>query len=290
MKGAMKFTLRDDGRRLFLVCLGALIFSFNMKSFVRAGNLLPGGIAGITVLIQQIGNEYFHVSIPYSVGNLLLNSIPVFIGIRFVGKKFTLYSCLMIVVSSILTDVLPVQPITYDELLVAVFGGLINGFAIGLCLMGKASSGGLDIVAVYLSRRWNIDAWNYTLMLNAVILATAGLIFGWDRALYSIIFQFTSTQVVHAMYQKHRQHTLLIITNHSREVYTTISQCTSHGATVFRGIGSYDGQERDMVYSVVSSDEVKMVLKNVREVDPAAFINTLRTDYMTGRFIQKKED
>ncbi|HIV13611.1 MAG TPA: YitT family protein [Candidatus Pullilachnospira stercoravium] len=286
----MKFTLRDDGKRLFLVCLGALIFSFNMKSFVRAGNLLPGGIAGITVLIQQIGNEYFHVSIPYSVGNLLLNSVPVFIGIRFVGKKFTLYSCLMIVVSSILTDVLPVQPITYDELLVAVFGGLINGFAIGLCLMGKASSGGLDIVAVYLSRRWNIDAWNYTLMLNAVILATAGLIFGWDRALYSIIFQFTSTQVVHAMYQKHRQHTLLIITNHSREVYTTISQCTSHGATVFRGIGSYDGQERDMVYSVVSSDEVKMVLKNVREVDPAAFINTLRTDYMTGRFIQKKED
>ena len=286
----MKFTLRDDGKRLFLVCLGALIFSFNMKSFVRAGNLLPGGIAGITVLIQQIGNEYFHVSIPYSVGNLLLNSIPIFIGIRFVGKKFTLYSCLMIVVSSILTDVLPVQPITYDELLVAVFGGLINGFAIGLCLMGKASSGGLDIVAVYLSRRWNIDAWNYTLMLNAVILATAGLIFGWDRALYSIIFQFTSTQVVYAMYQKHRQHTLLIITNHSREVYTTISQCTSHGATVFRGIGSYDGQERDMVYSVVSSDEVKMVLKNVREVDPAAFINTLRTDYMTGRFIQKKED
>ena len=286
----MKFTLRDDGKRLFLVCLGALIFSFNMKSFVRAGNLLPGGIAGITVLIQQIGNEYFHVSIPYSVGNLLLNSIPIFIGIRFVGKKFMLYSCLMIVVSSILTDVLPVQPITYDELLVAVFGGLINGFAIGLCLMGKASSGGLDIVAVYLSRRWNIDAWNYTLMLNAVILATAGLIFGWDRALYSIIFQFTSTQVVHAMYQKHRQHTLLIITNHSREVYTTISQCTSHGATVFRGIGSYDGQERDMVYSVVSSDEVKMVLKNVREVDPAAFINTLRTDYMTGRFIQKKED
>ena len=286
----MKFTLRDDGKRLFLVCLGALIFSFNMKSFVRAGNLLPGGIAGITVLIQQIGNEYFHVSIPYSVGNLLLNSIPIFIGIRFVGKKFTLYSCLMIVVSSILTDVLPVQPITYDELLVAVFGGLINGFAIGLCLMGKASSGGLDIVAVYLSRRWNIDAWNYTLMLNAVILATAGLIFGWDRALYSIIFQFTSTQVVHAMYQKHRQHTLLIITNHSREVYTTISQCTSHGATVFRGIGSYGGQERDMVYSVVSSDEVKMVLKNVREVDPAAFINTLRTDYMTGRFIQKKED
>ena len=83
----MKFTLRDDGKRLFLVCLGALIFSFNMKSFVRAGNLLPGGIAGITVLIQQIGNEYFHVSIPYSVGNLLLNSIPIFYRNPFCGKE-----------------------------------------------------------------------------------------------------------------------------------------------------------------------------------------------------------
>ncbi|HIS25929.1 MAG TPA: YitT family protein [Candidatus Pullilachnospira intestinigallinarum] len=286
----MKFTFREDGKRLFLVCLGALIFSFNMKSFVRAGNLLPGGIAGMTVLIQQIGNEFFHISIPYSVVNLVLNAIPVMIGIRFIGKKFTLYSCLMIVLSSVLTDLLPSQPLTYDALLVAVFGGLLNGFAISLCLLGNASSGGLDFLAVFLSNRKNIDAWNYTLVLNAVILATAGCLFDWNRALYSIIFQFTSTQVVHMMYQKHRQHTLLIITNHSREVYTTISRCTSHGATVFRGIGSYDGKERDMVYSVVSSDEVKMVLKNVREVDPAAFINTLRTDHMTGRFIQKKED
>lgn len=286
----MKFTLKEDGKRLFLVCLGAFLFSFNMKSFVKAGDLLPGGLAGITVLIQQIGQEFFQITIPYSVVNLLLNLGPILLGIKCIGKKFTMYSCLMIVLSSVLTDVLPVQPLTYDSLLVAVFGGLLNGFSISLCLLGGASSGGLDFVAIYLSNRKNIDAWNYVLFLNGAILLTAGFLFEWNRALYSIIFQFTSTQIVHVMYQKHRQHTLLIITNRSRDVYTKISECTSHGATVFQGIGSYDGRERDMVYSVVSSDEVKMVLKNVREVDPSAFINTLRTDYMTGRFIQKKED
>lgn len=286
----MKFTLRDDGKRIILVGLGAMLFAFNMKSFVKAGNLLPGGIAGITVLIQQIVLGFCGVALPYSLVNLLLNLGPILVGIKFIGKKFTLYSCMMIVLSSILTDVLPVQPITYEWPLISIFGGLLNGFAISLCLMAKASSGGLDFITIFLSNRKNIDAWNYILMLNGCIILTAGFLFGWDRALYSIIFQFTSTQVVHTMYRKHRQHTLLIITNHPREVYETISACTNHGATVFKGVGSYENEERDMVYSVVSSDEVKMVLKNVREADPKAFINSLQTDSVVGRFMVRQED
>lgn len=286
----MKYTLKDDGKRIVLVMLGAFLYAFNMKSFVKAGNMLPGGLAGITVLIQQIGSNFFSVQLPYSVINLLLNLGPIIIGFKFVGKKFTLYSCVMIILSSILTDLLPVQPLTYEWPLIAVFGGLLNGFAISLCLMGRASSGGLDFLTIFLSNRKNIDAWNYVLALNGVIILTAGSLFGWNRALYSIIFQFTSTQVVHAMYRKHRQHTLLIITDHPREVYQTISDCTHHGATVFKGVGSYENEERNMVYSVVSSDEVKMVLKNVREADPHAFINSLQTDSVAGRFMVRPED
>ncbi len=286
----MKFTWKDDGKRLFLVTLGAVLFAFNMKSFVKAGNMLPGGIAGITVLVQQVALKFFNLQLPYSVTNLILNLGPIFLGIKFIGKKFTLYSCYMIVLSSILTDVLPVQPIVYDWPLVAVFGGLLNGFAISLCLMGKASSGGLDFVSIYLSNKKNIDAFNYILMLNAIILLIAGCVFDWSRALYSIIFQFSSTQVVHMMYQKHRQHTLLIITDHPTEVYRCISDCTNHGATIFQGTGSYENKQRYMVYSVVSSDEVKIVLKSVKKIDPSAFINSLRTDSITGRFLVRAED
>ena len=286
----MKFTFKEDGKRIVLVSLGAVLYAFNLKSFVQAGNMLPGGLSGITVLIQQISVAFFDVILPYSVVNLLLNLIPVLIGIKFIGKKFTLYSCYMIFLSSILTDVIPVTPITYDWPLIAVFGGLLNGFAISLCLMAKASSGGLDFITIYLANKKNIDTWNYVLILNGLIISIAGFLFGWDRALYSIIYQFASTQIVHMMYRKHRQHTLLIITNHPREVYETIDACTHHGATVFKGTGSYENEERDMVYSVVSSDEVKMVLKNVREADPTAFINTIQTDVVEGRFRIRKED
>lgn len=286
----MKFTLKDDGKRILLVCLGAFLFAFNMKSFVKAGAMIPGGIAGMTVLTQQIGLKFLGVMLPYSVINLLLNLGPILVGVKFIGKKFTLYSCMMIVLSSILTDLLPVQPITYEWPLISIFGGLLNGFAVSLCLMGRASSGGLDFITIYLSNKKNIDAWNYILILNGCIILTAGFLFGWNKALYSIIFQFTSTQVVHMMYRKHRQHTLLIITDHPKEVYQTISDCTHHGATVFKGMGSYENEERNMVYSVVSSDEVKMVLRNVREADPKAFINSLQTDSVAGRFMVRPED
>ena len=145
----MKFTLKDDGKRIVLVTLGAFIYAFNMKSFVKAGNMIPGGLSGITVLLQQIGIGFLGIVLPYSVINLLLNAIPILVGIRFIGKKFTLYSCYMIMLSSVLTDVIPVTPITYDWPLIAVFGGLINGFAVSLCLMAKASSGGLILLLFF---------------------------------------------------------------------------------------------------------------------------------------------
>ncbi len=286
----MEFNWKDNAKRLLLVTAGAVLYACNMKSFVRAGDLLPGGISGISVLIQQVFSAFLGMDLPFSVVNLLLNALPIFIGFRFIGKKFTMYSCVMIVLSSVLTDVIPVQPITYDSLLVGVFGGILNGLAISLCLMGRASSGGLDFIAIFLSQKLNTDAWNYTLAINALVLGTAGALFGWDKALYSIIFQFTSTQVVKMLYQKHRQHTLFIITNDPKSVYTTISGCTNHGATVFEGKGSYQNQERSMVYSVVSSDEVKLVMRKIREADPQAFVNVIRTDHMNGRFFQRKED
>ena len=98
----------------------------------------------------------------------------------------------MIVLSGALTDILPGYAITYDTLLISIFGGLINGLVISLCLAVNATTGGTDFIAIFLSDRKGIDSWNMILGLNVVILAIAGVLFGWDKALYSIIFQYTS--------------------------------------------------------------------------------------------------
>ena len=186
--------------RTCLILAGSLIMAVNLKSFVRTGGLIPGGFNGLTRLIQEISALLWLWEPPFSVINFILNAIPAIISFKFIGKKFTGYSCLMIVVSGILTDIVPSFPMTQDILLISIFGGLINALAISLCLFANATSGGTDFIAIFLSEKYGIDSWNYIFAGNVVILGIAGALFGWDKALYSIIFQYTSTQVLHILY------------------------------------------------------------------------------------------
>ena len=92
----MKFSIKEDGKRIFVIIIASLILATNINTFVQTGGLFPGGATGLTLLIQRISELFFHRSIPYTAVNLILNAVPVYIGFRFIGKKFTLYSCLMI--------------------------------------------------------------------------------------------------------------------------------------------------------------------------------------------------
>ena len=162
-----QLNIKHECKRYGCAVLAATVFAINIKTFVRAGGLYPGGVSGLTLLIQNIFAQFLGLQIPYTVINILLNSIPVYVGFRFIGKKFTISSCCVILLSSVLTDLIPAQPITYDSLLISIFGGLINGFSISLCLIGNTSSGGTDFFAIYFSEKSGKDIWNYVFCANA---------------------------------------------------------------------------------------------------------------------------
>ena len=286
----MKFSLRDDGKRILVICIAACIMALNIKSFVRTGGLYPGGANGLTILLQEVFMKYLNISLPYTLINVMLNAFPVYIGFRYIGKKFTLYSVVMILLTGTLTDILPGFKITYDPLLISIFGGIVNGLAIRMCLSVNATTGGTDFISIYLSEKKGVDSWNIIFFINLVIISSAGLLFGWDKALYSIIFQFMSTQVLHIMYQKYQKKTLFIVTNKAEQVCQVISNVSNHGATILDGEGSYEHCERNLVYSVVSSEESKKVIKEIRKADPKAFINCVRTEELSGWFYQKPND
>ena len=128
------------------------------------------------------------------------------------------------------------------------------------------------------------------LAINVVILGSAGLLFGWDKALYSIIFQYASTQVLHTLYTRYQKETLFIVTNKPEEICVIISDLTSNGATLIEGEGSYEHCERNVVYSVVSREEYKKVVRAIKKVDPEAFVNTLRTEEISGQFYKRPEE
>lgn len=269
------------------VFIASLIMSINIKSFVRAGNLIPGGFTGLSLLTQRAASEFMGISLPYFVINITLNALPAFIGFKIIGKKFTSYSVLMIVFNSFLVDLIPVTPITYDPLLVSVFGGILNGVAIVIALYGKASSGGTDFIAVYLSNKLKKPSWSFVFGINVVILMCAGLLFGFEEAMYSIIFQFVSTQIIERYHQRDKQVTLFIITSVPELLEEELMTSTHHGVTRFEGQGCYLKENKYLLYTVVGADEVKDVVHMVKKLDEQVFINTIRSEGITGRFYQE---
>ena len=284
------FDLKKDTKRILVIILAALLMAVNIKTFVQAGNLLPGGATGLTLLIQRAVKLFFDLDIPYSPINILLNAIPAFIGFKFIGKKFTIYSCLMILLVGLFADLIPAYTITDDVLLVSIFGGIINGAAISICLSVEATSGGTDFIAIYMSEKKHMDSWNFVLGINAVILSVAGLLFGWDKALYSIIFQYASTQMIHLLFQHYQKETLLVVTKHPELVSEIIHAKSHHGATIIRAEGSYEHKETFIVYSVIGKDQYISIVSIIKQEDPDAFINTIDTESLTGRFFHKKTE
>ena len=280
--------------RLFLVIFAGVLMSFNIRTFVHAGGLIPGGFTGLSLLLQEICLRFGNFHLPFSVPFYILNAVPAAICFKFIGKKFTLFSLLTILITGLLTDWLPSMFIDviklHDTLLSAVFGGVINGLSIALCLYAGATSGGTDFIAIFISERYRKDAWNYIFAGNCVILAVAGFLFGLDKALYSIIFQFATTAALEALYRNYQQRTLLIITNKPDLIYSVINEKTHHGATCFDGFGSYEKRSRTLLYSVVTASQVKPLIHAIRQIDEEAFINVLKTDQINGRFYQKPFD
>lgn len=286
----LKMMLRKDAVRLVVVLLAAFLMAMNINSFVNAGGLYPGGATGIAIIIQRIVLKYWGISIPYTPVTVLLNAIPVYIGFKYIGKRFTLFSLVMVVANGFFVDFLPDYAVTQDPLLVAVFGGLLNAIAITMCLEVDATSGGTDFISIFLSQKKGVDAFPYILAGNIVILSIAGILFGLDKALYSMIFQYVTTTALHTLYRTYQQRTLFVITDMPDRVCSMIYSVCGHGATLIDGEGSFAHKNKKIVYSIVSASDTRKIIPKIREIDPNAFINSIRTEEIMGNFYMRPRD
>ena len=232
----LKSDQRQSAGRLLLIVAASVLMALNIKSFVNAGGLFPGGFNGLTLLIQRSAAQFAGIDLPFSPINLLLNAIPAILSFRLIGKWFTTYSCLMIALTSVLTDLIP--PLTPHQRRLA--GVHLRRHHPGAGHQPvphgtRHQRAGTDFIAAAISERLKTDAWNYVFGFNCVMLTVAGFLFGWDKALYSIIFQYASTQVVHLLDPRFKRTTLFIISNSSTQIFRHIKTTTHHSATLFRG-------------------------------------------------------
>lgn len=285
-----KNSLKKDIYMLFWVTLSATIQAISLTSFSMPQKLYPSGFSGISRIICDLSLDFLNINLPFGVVYVLLNIVPTIVVFNSIGKRFTIFSIVQYLLVSIFSGIFPPIINVSDKILLSVFGGIINGIGVGIALSHNTSSGGVDFVAIYVSNKFHRSIWNYVMYGNIFILTIAGLIYGWEKALYSIILQFCSTQMVQKMHKRYTMKTMTIITSKADEVVTNVLKNTRHGITEIKAEGAFLHQDKTMLYTVVNSFQTKDVIHSVLEVDSKAFINIQDTERVIGNYYQKPLD
>ncbi|GKU81752.1 YitT family protein [Niallia sp. NCCP-28] len=267
-----------QAKKLTIVIIGALLNAIGMNCFLIPANVYASGFAGVAQLIANWT--------PLSTGILLfLLNVPVAVlGWLKVGKSFTLYSFLSVAFMSLFLEIIPVNAYSNDILLNAVFGGVISAVGVGFTLKWGASTGGMDIVAMILSRVQDKPVGTYFFTLNSIIIVTAGYLYGWEKALYTLVTLYAATRVIDAIHTRHQKLTVMIVTKKSDELKCAIHEKLVRGITMIPARGAFSNEERDMMMIVITRYELFDLERIIKEVDPNAFTNIVQTTAIFGFF------
>ncbi|PLR81990.1 hypothetical protein CVD25_05770 [Bacillus canaveralius] len=271
-------------KKCFVVLIGALLNAIAMNFFLIPANVYASGFTGVAQLISTVLSDI--TPLPLTTGILLfLLNIPVTIlAWRKVGKTFTLYSFISVVSMSLFLELLPIKEVADDILLNAVFGGVIAAIGVGMTLKWGASTGGMDIVAMVLSRMKDKPVGTYFFVLNAIIIISAGFLYGWEKALYTLVALYASTRVIDAIHTRHQKLTVMIITKKPEELKEAIHGKLVRGITRVSAKGAFTNENKEMMIIVITRYELFDLERIIKEVDPHAFTNIVQTTEVFGMF------
>ncbi len=279
-----RISIWEQVKIMTVIIVGSLLCAAAMNFFLIPANVYASGFTGAAQLLSNIFTE--HTPLHISTGPLfLLLNIPVAIlGWIKVGKSFTLYSFISVLLTSLFLEVIPIGGKSDDILLYAIFGGVILAIGVGITLKMGASTGGLDIVAMVLSRMNDKPVGTYFFMLNAVIIVTAGAMYGWDKAMYTLVSVYASTRVIDAIHTRHQKLTAMIITRKTAELTEAIHARMVRGITLIPAKGAFSKEQREMMVIVITRYELYELEHIIKEVDPNAFTNIVQTASIFGYF------
>jgi len=276
-------------KRIIAVILGSLLVALSLNFFLINANVYASGFSGVAQLVSSVLYDYFGITLSTGVLLLLLNIPVVLLGWFKVGKGFTIYSILSVAFMTLFLELLPVLSVSDDIILNAVAGGVLMGVGIGYTLKLGASTGGLDIIAMLLSRKKGKPIGTYFLILNGIIIVLAGILYEPENALYTMLTLYVTTAVIDAIHTRHEKLTAMIVTNEADELQQAIHRTMVRGITILPAKGAYSKEDKHMLYVVITRYELYDLEKIITEVDPKAFTNIVQTVGIFGFFRKEGE-
>ena len=267
-----------------MIFVGAIIASIGLELFLIPNRVIDGGVVGISIMASTVT--------PLSFGFFLvvLNLPFLYLGYKQIGKNFAIATLIAICFLSLWSAVFEGLPrVTEDPFLAAIFGGIIDGLGVGLIIRAGGSLDGTEIVAIIMDRRSVFSVGEVVMFINLFILSSAGLLFGWDKAMYSLVAYFVIAKMIDVVIKGlDESYAVMIVTNEHEDITSALNDRLGRGVTLLHGAGGYTGESKEVLYCVVTRLEVDKLKEIVLEKDENAFvtINAVH-DIVGGRFKKK---
>ncbi|GAA5345583.1 uncharacterized membrane-anchored protein YitT (DUF2179 family) [Planifilum fimeticola] len=272
-------------KRAVLIAIGAMLAAVGLELFLVPNNIIDGGIVGISIILSHLTGMKLGILI------FFLNLPFFYIGYKQIGKTFALSTFFAVGLLSVGTALLhSIDEVTDDPLLATVFGGIILGMGVGFVIRYGGSLDGTEILAILFNKRLPFSVGQIVMFFNIFILGSAGFVFGWDRAMYSLIAYFIAFKMIDIVIEGFDEtKSVWIISDRAKEIGEALLYRLGRGVTYLSGEGAYTGDEKKVIFCVVTRLEEAKLKMIVEELDPQAFLAVGNIhDVNGGRF--KKRD
>lgn len=272
-------------QRVFFILFGASLVSVGLEIFLIPNNIIDGGIVGLSIIFAHLSG------VPIGIYLLGLNIPFLFLGYKQIGKTFAFSTLFGVLVMSIGTTLLhPIPPLTIDPLLAAVFGGIVLGIGVGMVIRSGGSLDGTEIIAILSNKRTPFSVGEVVMFFNIFILGSAGFIFGWDRAMYSLIAYYIAFKMIDVTIEGFDESkSVWIISDKYKEIGDAVLSRLGRGVTYLHGEGAFTGENKKVIFCVITRLEEAKLKSIVKDLDSGAFLAVGNIhDVRGGRF--KKRD
>lgn len=267
----------------------AILASVAVNIFYQPGRIYSSGLTGIAQIVSTLSQSWFGMNIPVSLALLLLN-IPLFlVGWFRIGHKFTIFTGITVVLTSVFMQIMPNEVLTTDPIICAIFGGAVMGAGIGYALKNGLSSGGLDFISIAIRKKTGKTIGSISIIFNFFILLAAGMLFGWQSALYSSLAIFVCGKVTDAVYTKQKKMQVIVVTRHPDKVIQAIQKKMRRGITIINEVeGAFHHDKQTVLLTVVTHFEMPLLRQAMKESDEKAFVSIADNVQILGRFYEEE--
>ncbi|WP_409288408.1 YitT family protein [Peribacillus sp. SCS-37] len=254
--------------RVIMITIGALLMATGLEIFLIPNQVIDGGITGVSIMLSYLTDWELGVFL------LLLNLPFIYLGYKQIGKTFAFSSIYGIIMLSIFATLFhPVPAFTEDILLATIFGGMALGVGIGLVIRNGGALDGTEILAIVVNKRVPFSVGEIVMFVNIFILGAAGFVFTWDRAMYSILAYVIAAKAIDTVVDGFEESkSAWIISDQITEIGEAINARLGRGVTYLHGEGAYTGDDKKVIFCIITRLEESKLISLVEDIDSTAFL------------------